>query len=207
MRAKRNGDAGATPSHRGGSAVEVATDRYMTPPNIIDLIDAFWPQGVELDPFHDPSPYCLVKAAHRFDLRAGQDAYAEAWRGEGRLLALRTFVNGPYSGDHPQRTCRAITLHTRLAHPSAEVLNLCPAAPGSAYWKRWVWPNASAIAWLGRLSFVAGVDIPGKDGKRSAVAGTLVHGNRTEIALVYHGRHAERFGHLLQSDGYPAVLL
>lgn len=180
-------------------AGEVATDRWQTPPEIVELLDVLVPEGIGLDPFHDPSPHCLIRARHTFDIRNGEDAYTTTWP-----IVESVHVNGPYSADHPARTLRAIAVFTRTLGDSAEVFNLCPAAPGSVYWKRWAWPYASAIAWMGRTSFVAGVDIV-KDDRVVARAGDLVHGNRTEIAWIYNGPRPDRFARVLRGAGYPVV--
>ena len=189
------------------AAGEVATDRWQTPPDVVELLDALWPDGIDLDPFGDPSPHCVVKARASFDIRRGEDAYALTW---ADALAPSCngsiFANGPYSADNPARTMRAIALHLRTAGRYTEVANLCPAAPGSNYWRRFAWPWANAIAWMGRTAFVAGVDIV-KNGRTVARAGDRVHGNRTELALVYNGPRVSTFERLLQGAGYPVVTL
>ncbi len=84
-------------------------------------------------------------------------------------------------------------LVAQYASPDRELLNLCPAAPGSTYWRRHIWARVNAIAWLGRLAFVAGRDMHDKHGRLIAKAGELLTGNRTEIAMVYTGADPYRF--------------
>lgn len=180
--------------------VEVPTDCWLTTPDLIDLHNALWPGGIGIDPFHDPKS--MIGAHTTLDIRRGQDAYALDWWEIADLAALgvvgasrrRALVNGPYSGDHPARTAERIA--TMLdSGAGAEVTNLCPAAPGSAYWSRWVWPRYAAIAWLGRWAFVAGRDLHNeKTGRIVAREGERVSGNRTEIALVYSHSLEEREG-------------
>lgn len=154
---------------------EVASDTYGTPESVLEPVRRFWSDVIDLDPFHDPNS--IVGARRTIDVRKGGDGYTDSW-----MRAPTVWVNGPYSGDHPKRTAAVCA---RRACPPREILNLCPAAPGSTYWREWVWPYANAIAWLGRLSFRAGrrMELAG----RVVEPGALVHGNRTEIALVYHG--------------------
>lgn len=161
---------------------EVASDTYCTPPEVLDPVAVMWPGGIDLDPFWDPE--CIVEARERFDFRAGANGYRDPW---GR--ARTVFVNGPYSSDHPKQTAKRCA---SMADPRREILNLCPAAPGSDYWRGLVWPWANAVAWLGRLSFRAGRRMVLGGGK-VVEPGQLVHGNRTEIALVYHGHDPYRF--------------
>jgi hypothetical protein len=191
--------------------VENPTDCWLTTPDLIELHDRqLWPQGIGSDPFHDPA--ALFKPRHVIDRRKGGDAYRDPWWTDD--VAKTTLANGPYSGDLPSRTTERIA-RVLFDEPEAEVTNLCPAAPGSEYWKAYVWPNAAAIAWLGRWAFIAGRDLPDKKkpGRMVAHAGERVAGNRTEIALVYslgagvrrQRARAERFREIFRD--YPAVVL
>lgn len=157
----------------GPGASDKSTDRYLTPQWVLDCIAAIWPLGIDLDPFHDPRSH--VVARHRIDIRQGGNAYADPWPG------VRTFANGPYSGQYPQHTAKRCGWKRAQGD---EVISLCPAAPGSAYWSRWVWPWATSIVWLGRLPFEAATDIYAKDGRLICKAGQTLKQNRTEIALV-----------------------
>ena len=177
-----------------------ASDRYLTHGAPLDVLSALWPDGADLDPFHDPARSGQL-GRRVFDLRAGEDAYALDWGGAGD----RVWVNGPYSGANPQRTAERCA---RFSLRGVEILNLCPAAPGATYWKRYIWPNADAIAWCGRLAFEPAVDMLAKDGRIVAKAGEVKGGNRTEIALVYFGPEGSRFKTICEVlAGWPAQAL
>lgn len=178
--------------------VEKPKDCWITPRGQLDLIDLMWPEGIDLDPFWDPEG--LVKASEGFDIRKGDDAYQMVWADYGSQV----FANGPYSGSQPAKTAKHCA---RFGAMGRQILSLCPAAPGSNYWKKWVWPRVSAIAWLGRLSFIAGRDI--HDGKGTLVhkQGTLVHGNRTEIAMNYQGPEVHTFQELWKGAGFPVTVV
>jgi hypothetical protein len=170
---------------------ETASDCWLTPQWLVDLVGAFWPRGIDLDPFGHPRS--LVRARTVFDIRDGQDAYALPWQG-GRI-----FVNGPYSKNHPQLTAERCAL---ARDDGRELLNLCPAAPGSDYWAPLVWPWVTAVAWLGRLAFTAGSDMFAKDGRLICRAGVTKSGNRTEIAMLYYGPDVDRFRAIFRGAGY-----
>ena len=149
------------------------SDRYLTPSWITDKIRLVHPGGIDLDPFHDP--HGSTGAKLMIDAREGGNAYRDPWPG------VVVFANGPYSGRYPQRTAE------RCAWARAQgkqVWNLCPAAVGSDYWRRLVWPWATAIVWLGRLGFAPAVDVHANDGRLVCPAGKAQGGNRTEIAMV-----------------------
>lgn len=193
--------------------VEVPSNCWVTPPGQRDLVHEFFGGPPDLDPFHDPAS--IMQARVCGDVRNGWDAYRDDWdrwripiRSQielppevdplcdvpeiqtGERPWRTSLINGPYSADNPKRTARRIA---QYASPDRELLNLCPAAPGSSYWRKHIWAKANAVAWLGRLSFVAGRDMHDKHGKLVAKAGTLLDGNRTEIAMVYTGADPYRF--------------
>lgn len=175
--------------------VEKASDCYCTPPQQLGLVGLLWLEGIALDPFHDPSS--LVEAWRTLDIRRGQDAWSHDWADEAEGGSI--FANGPYSGDGPAKTARKCAeAHQR----GCEVLNLTPAAIGAKYWRQLVAPWATRVAHLGRLPFVAGRDMFDGEGKLLARKGSIVHGNRTEIALVYSGRFGVAFERLWTQAGY-----
>lgn len=178
--------------------IEKASDCYMTPKGQVDLVALMWPEGVDLDPFWDPET--LLKSHEHFDISEGQDAYKRVWGLEGDKI----LVNGPYSGSNPAKTAKRCAM---FATAGRDIANLCPAAPGSVYWKEWVWPRVHAIAWLGRLSFVAGRDQVDGKGKVTHEKGTLMHGNRTEIAMNYQGANSHTFVSLWRSKGFPVTVV
>lgn len=181
---------------------ESPSDCYLTVGAPLEIMAALWPRGADLDPFHDPRRKGASLGRTTFDLRRGEDAYTLPWV---QPNVARVWCNGPYSGRNPGRTAKACA---RWRSEGLEILNLCPAAPGSDYWKRYVWPWATAIAWCGRLAFQAAVDMPDKTGAVRVKAGTVAGGNRTEISLVHMGDDPDRFVTIARSlGGYPAQVL
>jgi len=189
---------------------ERPSDCYGTPRRVLDLVESYWPSGIDLDPFWDPQ--CLVEARECWDVRQGQDAYRLAR--EGRLWG-RVWANGPYHGDGPKRTAKILA---QYADSGGEALNLTPCGPGLHYWRRSVWPFASAIAWLGRLSFRAGRDrfkvdrlgehVLDKHGEPILThrAGEIVKGADREVALVAYNGDPHRFRCVFETiGGYPVV--
>jgi len=195
------------PDGRVATFEEKASDCYCTPDWVLDVVHGpagLWDR-IHLDPFWDPE--CNIDADECWDARIEDDAYSYAWpvsvgSGYGDDPA-QIFANGPYSGKHPQMTAaKCADAYLRGAH----VQNLCPAAPGSQYWGEHVWPLRPAVAWLGRVSFRAGRDIVNKAGEKIAAKGDVLHGNRTEIALVYLGPERQRFRCLWEVQGKAVTL-
>ncbi|MEM6988887.1 MAG: DNA N-6-adenine-methyltransferase [Myxococcota bacterium] len=176
-------DQSALPAESEADTVSTkASDRYCTPDWWLALLYEFWPGGVDCDAFADSES--SVVARHYIDARKGGNAYVDDWPGR------RVFAQGPYSGRFPALTAaRCALMHDR----GKEIVSLCPAAVGSNYWRSHVWPTATAIAWMGRMAFPAGVDVHAKDGRLVCAAGKAQGGNRTEIAAVYQGPDWERY--------------
>lgn len=165
------------------SFVEIATDCYGTPPAEIDRVLRFWPGGIDFDLFADPKS--ALPARDGFDVRRGQDAYTTPVP-----TGLETVHgNGPFSGSHPRRTAELFAdLHRD--RPELELLNLTICAPGLNYW-RTIWQTANAVAFLGRLSYVA-LRVMTKttaEGETVVTArpGELQDGNRNEAATAFYG--------------------
>jgi len=149
-----------------GEDVSLAsTDRYSTPEWLCELIRLALGGTIDCDPFADPtSP---VQAHHYIDARRGGNGYRDQWPG------YRALVNAGYGGKLPQLTaarCREQWLR------GFELVNVCPAAVGSKYWERDVWPCASAVAFLGRVAFPAGVDVYNRKGEFVCAAGVAQSG-------------------------------
>lgn len=169
------------------------SDRYLTHGPLLELLESMWPGCADLDPFHDPDGPRL--AHETCDIRKGQDGYECPWHG-------RVYVNGPYS--QASRTAQHIAYQIAEGRVT-EVISVCPAAVGSNYWARWVWPHVAAVAFAGRLPFKAAVDICDKAGKVITPAGTVANGNRTEIAVCYYGPRWARFACLASVAGWHSV--
>ena len=173
------------------------TDRWCTPQNIFDLTDNYWLEGIGLHPFWDPS--ALVKCATHFDIRKGQDAYVLPWR------PFRIWAQPPYSGSNPARTAEKTA---RVRASEREIMMMVPANAGATYWKRYVWPHASCIAWLGRVQFIAGCDMHDKKGQLTHKKGDVGKQNRTEIALVGYLDRPRAFKETFSTlGGYPVTVI
>lgn len=144
------------------------SDRYFTSDEILALVAAQWPDGIDLDPCWDPE--CIVTAKTVYDIRRGEDGLILPWHG-------RVFCNPPYS--RPESWLHRAVLH---ASTGGEVLALVVAAVGSSYWHRLVWPWASVCALSPRPKFTR----PASMGpKRSAAL--------QDHAVVYYGPDHQRF--------------
>lgn len=143
-----------------------ASDRYFTPSLVLDKVAEQW-DSIDLDPCWDPE--CAVVAELVYDARAGQDGLVLPWRG-------KVFCNPPYSDPAPW-ALRAVQ-HVAVSS-GHEVILLVNAAPGSAWWARWVWPHALAC-FPKRLKF----------GKPGGAAPTP---NPTDSAILYFGPHHDLF--------------
>lgn len=184
------------------------SDRYLTPSWIFDAEAEYWPMGrADLDPFWDPEGPA-DRATTRFDIRQGEDAYK---RHDVASRCRTAHINGPYSADHPSRTANLVYDWQRSA-PHFESVNVCPAAVGSEYWRRWVWPlhrmrhaGGLVIGWAGRLGFEAAVDIHNGKGDLVCPKGITQKGNRTEIAIVASLDRPDFFAHLLRKHSPKAM--
>jgi hypothetical protein len=169
-------------------------DSFATPRGLLALVDTFWPLGITLDPFG--ARHSLVESDLVYYKDDGTDAYVESW---DTHACNRVWVNGPYSQPHPTDIAERVVAMTQLVN-EMEVLDLRPCAPGSKCWKEHIWPHATAIAWIGRMSFVAPPGHPR--------AGEEIDGNRNDVALVYHGPHAQRFAFVFGTiGGYPVTVI
>lgn len=179
-----------------------ATDCWLTQGQIGEVVEReIWPEGIGLDPFGHPAQ--RIRARVVLDLRDGWDAYraptprenAARWLEHAPTGARTVWVNGPYSGRFPLETAKICASVVFFGVP--EILNLCLCAPGSAYWRRYVWPWASAVAWAGRLPFVAGERVANYS------PGELAKGNRSSMALVYYGARVDAFERASRALGWP----
>ncbi len=186
-------DVGCVPIESSETVSLKASDRYSTPPWLASLI-AEGLRGIDCDPFSDPTS--SVEASHHIDARLGGDGYVDTWEGESAL------VNASYSAKFPQLTAERCYEQFLRGH---RIFNVCIASIGSNYWDRWVWPVASAVVCLGRLSFPAGVDVFDKKGKLVCPAGKAQSGNRSEIAAVYSGPDVHRVRRLFEHRGRVIV--
>lgn len=175
-------------------------DAFATPRKMVELVDLFWPLGVTLDPFG--ARHALIEADRVFYLDEGEDAYSESW---DTHAFNRVWVNGPYSKRNPTDIAERVVGMAQVV-AEMEVLDLRPCSPGSLLWKRFIWPFATAIAWVGRMSFVAPPNY--RDPNGVLREGEEIDGNRNDVALVYHGPHSSRFEKVFGTlGGYPVTVI
>lgn len=185
-------EVGVVPLEQPDVSLE-PSDRYSTPPWLVALVAELF-GGIDCDPFADPTS--SVVARQQIDARRGGNGYRDTWHGRTAL------VNGAYSGKMPQRTADRCHQQFLRGH---QIFNICPAAIGSTYWDRSVWPVAAAVVCLGRVAFPAGVDVYNKKGELVCPAGVALGGNRTEIAGVYSGPDVLRVRRIFEHRGRVVV--
>ncbi|MCY1055405.1 DNA N-6-adenine-methyltransferase [Nannocystis sp. SCPEA4] len=151
------------------------SDRYFTPAELLDLVAATWPNGIDLDPCWDPES--LVQAKQVYDVRAGQDGLILPWAG-------KIFVNPPYSS-----TSSWIIKAAQHAAAGGEVLALVQASVGSSYWARYVWPWASVCCLSPRPKF-------GRPRHLGPTKGAMV-----DHAVIYYGPDHEEFARVWAPRG------
>lgn len=113
-------------------AEETSDDRF-TPRNILDCVDAFWPDGIELDPCW--SPRSLVKAHETMTI--AQDGRSVDWGGR------RVFCNPPWSDP---------AWWFRMSYENQNTIYVSRLDVTTAAWKTWGW-RAAAICWAGRVKY------------------------------------------------------
>lgn len=183
--------------------VEKPSDCYITPRPFVVFLRVLLRSHCVIELFSDPRSHVALWADNARDIRPcsysgspGWDAYSErTWDDcvvtrdmarAGEFFGLRfehgaptaVFLNGPYSGRHPARTAE---LAHRLTRAGLDVVNLCPAALGSEYFARYVWPLDPVVAHMGRYGFEAGRTYD------HHVAGVREKCNRHDIAAVATG--------------------
>ena len=146
------------------------SDRYFTSVEILALVAAQWPDGIDLDPCWDPESIVVAKTV--YDIRAGQDGLILPWPSGAKV-----WLNPPYS--RPEGWLQRAAQH---AHQGGEVLALVLAAVGASYWRRLVWPMASVAALSPRPKFTR----PKSIGQRRAAA-------LQDHAVIYWGPHHDLF--------------
>lgn len=152
------------------------SDRYFTSDEILSLVAAQWPDGIDLDPCGDEE--AIVQAKQTYNIRRGEDGLLLPWHG-------KVWLNPPYS--RPEGWLHRAVLHASIG---GEVLALVVAAVGSSYWHRLVWPWASVCALSPRPKFTRPASV---GPKRSAA--------QLDHAVLYYGCHRQRFREVWQHRG------
>jgi len=117
---------------------------WNTPPEVLKLLHAGWPDGVDLDPCHNPAS--IVDA--RFTYTEEQDGLAQSWDipRPGGLV----YVNPPYGSALPAWAEKV----QAERHESRNIVVLVPARTDTRWW-RTMTQGARYVAFLGgRLRFL-----------------------------------------------------
>lgn len=170
---------GATLAMTAGRNVITQNKDWGTPPKYVEAVREFLGGIIGLDPCS--SPYSIVNARTEYYLPE-HDGLKESWN------FPTIYVNPPYGIDREQGTSikdwlRKCEEAHRLYY--SEVIALVPVATNTGHWKKCVYGKATAICFLydTRLRFL----VKGKnEGKGAPMS----------CALVYWGRHFERFAHV-----------
>jgi hypothetical protein len=116
---------------------------------------------------------------------------------------LTTLANPPFSAGNLPLAAERFA-EAMAADPSQHRFFICLAAPGAGYWVNHLHPHLSAVAWVGRVAFIALRHMTiGKKDPRTLEPGDEVVGNRSEIAVVYGGPSASTFARVFQLAGIP----
>lgn len=161
-------------------------DSWCTPQWIVDLVLAFWPEGIDIDPCTNDCS--IVPARVRYDGSAiERDGKRQPWSG-------RCYVNPPYSDPGPWYELAAFwALH------GCEVLLLVNVTTSTKAWRdrrprqpAVTWAEELALHKYGRLPRAAAV---GFFDRRIAFldAGAPIKSNEYEQMVLYWGPNAARF--------------
>lgn len=118
------------------------TDEFLSPPSILELTRLILNAPIDFDPYASAGQ--LVKARDALT----KNNPSEPWPSSGNW-----YVNPPFS-ESGQVIARLAQHFAR--NPNITALVLCLAAPGSTYWREWVWSKEFGprrVAWMPRLSF------------------------------------------------------
>jgi len=159
-----------------GRTVNSLSHDWCTPTNYVDAVRCCFDGRIALDPCSNV--YSIVAAETEYRLPE-QDGLRESWD------FATIYVNPPYGADRERGTKIRDWLRrcadARQQH-DAQVLALVPVATNTAHWKRFVWSQATGVAFLydTRLRFL----VQGRDGGKGAPM---------SCAMVYWGRNFQRF--------------
>ena len=167
-----------------GRTIVSNSQDWSTPRSYVEAVKRVFGGSIRLDPCSNP--YSLVEADVEY-LLPDMDGLSESWNYE------TIYVNPPYGSDR-QRGTRinnwlAKCLDAHRQHGS-QVIALVPVATNTGHWKRYVWGQANAIAFLydTRLKFL----VNGKD------EGT---GAPMSCAMIYWGNNIDCFSSVFRPFG------
>ena len=143
-----------------GRTVKSLSQDWGTPKKYVLAIRRVFGGGVDLDPCSNASSIVGAHVEYRLP---EHDGLCESWDYH------RIFVNPPYGADRERGTTIKHWLHRcATAHQThgSEVLALVPVATNTGHWKKYVWGQAAAVAFLydTRLRFL----VSGRDQGKGA---------------------------------------
>lgn len=139
---------------------EANSDWYCTPPEILDVVRTFWPEGIDLDPCSNQ--HSLVVSDDAIMLPADGLVWRK-WEGY-------VYVNPPYSDPGPWLQ--------KCARSGAECLALVKADTSTQWWEHEVWGQADAVCfWHGRIRFYLNGERQGSSNFPSAL---VYYGKKAE---------------------------
>lgn len=164
------------------------TDEFLSPPSVVALAKDVLGASIDFDPYCSPGQ--LVKCKDGLMLTSDP----EPWPTSGKW-----YVNPPFS-ESKHALAKLAQHFTR--NPTITALVLCLAAPGSVYWREWVWSSFGPrrVAWIPRLSFYQ-LDAAG-------VAQPTKHNIQRELAFMLwtsDDRIVARFEKVVPAFASPAV--
>lgn len=153
----------------GGGKKKGDTDSWCTPKEVRDPVHAFWPEGIDLDPFSNG--HSIMDA--RVSWTKADDAFKKDWQVDG---FEHIWLNPIYSDPGPGME----RLTDTIAEAGGEGLCLPKGDWSTEWWRLYVEERASAICyWRKRLSFLS-------EGAAQTTA-------NFPTALVYYGVNPDRF--------------
>ena len=142
---------------------------WCTPLKIIQALNWFWKNGVELDPCSNKDSVVYAKK----EIILPEDGLEHDWSGYSTI-----YVNPPYGRDMERKTTIANWIEkchdTLIKNANVEIVALIPVATNTAHWKKYIFGSASGICFLSdtRLKFRIGNN---ENNKGSPLACCLVY--------------------------------
>lgn len=158
-------------------------DDWCTPPELLARVRAVAPIG--LDPCSNRDSQ--VRAARAISREDTPDGLSADWRALLGQEAL-AYVNPPYG----RQLGRWVQKCADEAARGAEVVLLCPARPGTRWWRAGVLQGRAA-----RVCFLFGRP-------RFLLGGSEIAGSTFDVAVIYWGAQAERFSSAFAQAGWFA---
>lgn len=166
-----------------GRNVKTKSIDWNTPPRIIESVKEVFKGEIDLDPCSNEDS--VVNARIEYTL-PDNDGLQSSW--DYKTI----FVNPPYGIDSKRKTRIADWFRKAAeAHSQgSEVIMLVPVATNTGHWKKYVYPQATAICFLYDPRFKFWIN-----GKEEP------NGAPMSVAVIYFGKHFERFARSFKAHG------